>query len=103
MDSGAEADVGVRIPADVHAIGLREDRLVSVRRAQQGRDLLTRLYGDAADVSVSSRRALEEMQRRVVSQKLLDCVRRGHPRVGNNSRKLPWVAEQPHQSVAESV
>ena len=78
VDASAERDVlgGIRA-GDVERLRRVEDTWITVRGAEQNGDLLATRDLDAADLdTVLEHPALEQLQRRVVAEELLDRLRR---------------------------
>ena len=104
MDAAAEADVlgGVR-PPDVEAIGVLEDPGVSVRRAEEHRDHLAPRNRRARDLdAVLEHPALEELQRRIEADELLDRGLRGDLAL-DEPPPLGRVVEERRHAVSERV
>jgi hypothetical protein len=72
VDARAKPDVRVWIASDVHLGWVCKHGLVAVGRAKQRRDFLTLTNKHTANLNVGGCRALEQVKRRIESQKLVD-------------------------------
>ena len=103
MDAAAEADVCHIAATDVEPIRVVESSRVALRSAEQHRDFLADLHRLASDLHAFLQHPpLEQVQRRVPAQHLLDRrasgdLTRHHP------IPLPRVPKDRAQSVAERV
>ena len=102
VDAGAEAEVRVGGAAQVEPVRVGEHRRVPVGRAQQRGDLLARLDRDRPDPNRLGRGPLEQLQRRVVPDQLLDGARH-QARVRAQPGQLAGVGEQRVGPVADDV
>ena len=75
VHAGPEGQVRVGVAVGTEGVGVVEDRRVAVRRAEQGRDPLPGLDGHVTDRDRLGRGALEELERRVEAEHLLDAGR----------------------------
>ena len=104
VDAAAEADVlcGVR-PPDVEHVGLREDARVAIGGSEQQRDLLAPRDRDAGDLdTILEHPALEELERRVEAEELLDR-HGGRHRAVDQTLPLVAVVHQRPDTVSERV
>ena len=89
-----EADMKIRIPKDVEAVGIREHRLFPVGRFVELDQSVTLCHSDAGKLSVGSGSPAKVNHRSGAANDLLDrCA--DHRTVGYRQRPLLWmVAEQ---------
>src|SRR6185295_10661034 len=87
VNAETEREMTVVLAADVEALGLIEDRLVTVGRAEPADDETAGLELDAADLDLAGQPAWIHLDRRRVPQYLFDCRSR-ELGVGAQTRKL---------------
>ena len=93
---------GLSMRSTSKRVRLGEDRRIAVCRTEQGRDLLALLDGDLANLGVGDRCALEQLQRRVVADQLLDR-RVEQVRSAAQPLELFGMREQRGDAVADDV
>src|SRR6476619_2719807 len=93
VDPGAEAQMRVRCPPEVHVVGLVEDLWVAVRRSEDESELGAARDRRAMEIERLEDPSLEQLQRGVEPQQLFD--RRGDEGVlGTEPLQLVGVAEE---------
>ena len=91
MNPSAEADVRIRIAGDVHGFGVFKYGFVAVCRTQQGRNLLAFANDNPTDFGVRRGGALEQVQRGIETQELINGGAGKLVRAFGEQTQLVWA------------